>query len=148
MSDTTGSSNGPKGHSLFSIPKSPLEFKPPKPRSMTAEMAALQRNKKHWDEVLPYLEALSGRGPSIFGSAKYDETGCIFEVQRICQANGYTLLANANPAKLSRVFKLALKENIGMSFRQLQQQGKQLRLEFKQGLRNKPYANGSDESAE
>jgi hypothetical protein len=119
------------GRSLMKAPRSVAEFKPPRASSMISEMASLQRNEEHWAEIVPYLDALAGVGPTIFGSAKYDETGCMFAVKEICNANGYTLLAKASPAELSPIFKRAYFRNTGQRVRQLAKQGAQLRLEYK-----------------
>jgi hypothetical protein len=119
------------GRSLITPPKTPAQFKPAKPSSMTAEMAALMRNQDHWAEIYPYLDAIAGTGPSIHGSARYDEAGCIFKVQEICGANGYTLLAAADAAHLSRYFKFALKSNTGLTMKVLLKQRTQLRLEHR-----------------
>jgi hypothetical protein len=127
--------------SMIHIPETPAEFLPPKASSKIAEMRSLLRNPEHWAEVLPYLKALAGETASINGSANYDEAGCVFAVKEICQLNGYTLLANAKAAEISRIFKFAYKGVAGQSVRLLRKQGSQLRLELKQ---SNPDAEATD----
>lgn len=119
---------------LIEIPKTPADFRPPEPTSEIAEMAALLRNEEHWAAVLPYVMAMAGVAPTIHGSPRYDEAGCTFEVQKICQSNGYTLLAHAPAAKVAKLFKRAYTRNTGQTIKQLLKQGTQLRLEHKRQL--------------
>jgi hypothetical protein len=131
MTSTDDDSIDDASRSLIHIPETPDDFRPPKPSSMVAEMASLQRHPEHWAEVAPYLKAIAGQIASIEGSARYDEAGCMFKIKEICHSNGYTLLAKANVAKLAQLFKYAYKRNTGQTMKMLQKQGSQLRLEFK-----------------
>jgi lipase chaperone LimK len=92
-------------------------------------MAALMRNVEHWGQLVPYLDAIAGVGPSINGSPKFDEVGMILKAKSICDLNGYTLLAQATPAQLSPIFKRAFYTNTGVRIRRLQKQAAMLRLE-------------------
>jgi hypothetical protein len=117
--------------SLISIPRTPAEFKPPQASSMILEMASLLRNEDHWAQVLPYIDAIAGTGPSICGSPKFDEAGLIFKLKDISSHNGCPLLANLTPAQLSPIVKRALFRNTGERMRALQKQAIMLRLEAK-----------------
>ena len=119
---------------VITPPESPADFLPPKPSSMIAEMAALLRNPEHYAEVRPYIMSISGHASSINGSPKWDEAACVFHIQGMCRANGYTLLADANAKSISHLFKAAYRRNTGQTFEKLLKQGVQLRLEHKRGF--------------
>jgi len=123
---------------LIHIPETPAEFLQPKASSVVAEMKALLRNPEHYAEAVQYLKAMAGETKSIHGSARYDEAGCVFAIKDICRLNGYTLLAKLEAAEISRVFKFAFKGNTGLTIRQLQKQGTQLRLEHRHKEKEAP----------
>ena len=129
---------------MIHIPESPAEFLPPKTSSKVAEMKSLLRNPEHYAEVLPYLKALAGETASINGSPIYDEAGCVFAIRDICGLNGYTLLADAKPAEISRLFKFAYRGNTGQTLKMLKKQGTQLRLELKQRTTEEPTTEHAD----
>ena len=121
--------NKANGHALLSIPETPADFLPPKASSEVAEMKSLLRNPEHWAEIKPYLLALAGLVPLTTGSPRYEEARLVFKVQDICRLNGYTLLANLDEARISKVFKSATKGNTGLTIKMLAKQGRELRLE-------------------
>ena len=86
-------------------------------------MRALLRDPDHYAELLPFLKAIAGETASIHGSPRYDEAGCVFAIKDMCQQNGFTLLANLNPAQVSRVFQERLQGQRRTFVRQAHQAG-------------------------
>ena len=131
MSDNNETTTEQTSVTMLKIPRTPAEFAPPRPSSVTAEMGALLRNKDHYADILPLIDALAGATESVNGSARYDEAYLIIEIKEMCQQNGYDLLADLNAAEVSRVFKSAYKVVAKHSFGSLLKQGNRLRLEHK-----------------
>jgi hypothetical protein len=119
------------GNGLIHIAETPEDFLPERQASLTHQMAVLLRKPEVWAEISPLLKAVSGTGPTIYGSRKYDEAGCMFDIKRILNANGASSLAALNPAQISGVFKRANRINTGQTWGALIAQGKQLALEDK-----------------
>lgn len=121
---------------LVFAPRTPSAFLPPKPRDATAEMAAMQREPKVWDQALPILDALYGKTPPIYGGPYWDRARLIHLLSDLAKANGYTVLAGLNDAQLSRAFTHAYYHNTGDRLRKRIAQGNQLRLEHKEAMKN------------
>lgn len=127
-----GRRNGGGGGELIASPRSTSDFIPSGPRGLIDEMQAMQKEEPVWQQCLPLLDAIAGATPPLNGPGKWDHAKLIFTVQELAQANGYTLLARANAAEISRAFTHAYKRNTGQRLGALIAQGKQLRLEYKQ----------------
>jgi hypothetical protein len=102
---------------------------PPKSADLKAEAVSCLRT--HWDEISPYVKAISGEGPTINGSPAFDEFGAIVEVQKIAKSNGYAMLGNVTPAELLGPFRRAYKSLAGHGISALKAQNKRLRIEHK-----------------
>jgi len=99
------------------------------------EIESLLRNQPHYDEVKPYVLSVAGMGPSIFGSAKFDEAGCMFHIKRFADANGYPLMAKATVAEIAPATKRAF-TRIGMPWKLIRKQGVLNRIEQRRALKD------------
>ena len=103
-----------QGHlSLYEVPRTVAELRPPPQSSLITEAQALQR--ANWDLVHRYTSAIAGTMPPMHGSRDADEWALTFQLQDYARKNGYMLLAEANAAQLKRAFRWAFKRNTGHS---------------------------------
>jgi len=110
------------------VPTSVAAMKPPRPADLITEASNFLR--AHWDDVLPFFQAISGEVPSIHGSSNLDEAACIFKVQAMAVDNGYAQLGSVQAAKLRRAVRYAYKRNTGIAVYKLEQQRIEQRREL------------------
>lgn len=130
-----------KKRELVRIVESVDDFKKPGQGSLIGEIESMIRNQEHWDQIRPYIESVADNGPTIFGSAKYDEFGCMYEIKKFADGNGYPLAAKATLAEIAPAAKWALRR-VGMPWKLIRKQGVISRLENRRNL------GGGQEAAE
>lgn len=118
------------GVSLYHVPATVEDMKPPKPSTLITEAANFIR--AHYEEVKPYLQSLSGENPSMHGSFPLDEAAYVFKVQHIAQQNGFAFLGALPAAKIRRALRFGWKRNTGTPMWMLEQQYKQLQITHRQ----------------
>ena len=122
----TDDTREPEGTSVYHVPATVDDMKPPKPSSLISEAASFIR--AHYEEIKPFYQAMSGEAPSIHKSFQLDQAAYTFEVKRIASQNGYALLGAVPTYDLWRALRFGWKRNTGVPMRLLEKQYKQLQI--------------------
>jgi hypothetical protein len=112
--------------SIYHVPATVDDMRPPKPSSLIAEAASLLR--AHWTELKPYYQSISGEIPSMHGSVQLDEASCVFKIKEVADANGYAYLSSVKTVELRRALRFGFKRNTGVPMRMLEKQYRQLHI--------------------
>ena len=120
------STEGPEAPSIYRVPATVEDMRPPPPSSIITEAANFLR--AHWDEVLPFYQSMSGERPSMTGKFDGDEWKATFEMQRIASENGYAHIGSMQSNAFRRAVRFGYRRNTGVPMRLLAKQYRQLQI--------------------
>jgi len=112
---------------IYHVPVTTAEFQPDKPADLLHIGKSFQRH--YWTEMLPFMQAISGEGPSITGHPIGDEWKMTFTIKKLASDNGYAILAERSDNEFRQLMRRAYRSNTHTAVGKLIKQAIHLRIE-------------------